>query len=173
MSVTDSGHGMDKATRQQIFEPFFTTKEVGKGTGLGLATVYGIVKQSGGWIAVRSEVGVGTSFGIYLPRIDACLPPETQAASPEMKQGGETVLLVEDQDGVRKFARAVLTGYGYNVIEASSGEEALVVAEGHPGPIHMLVSDVVLTGMNGKVLSERLRASRPNLRAILDRKSVV
>ena len=166
MTVTDTGHGMDEATRNRIFEPFFTTKEGGKGTGLGLAMVFGIVRQSGGCIAVSSAVGVGTSFQIYLPRQQGVCPQQEEITGASAKNGFETILLAEDQAAVRSFTKAVLSKHGYHVIEVSSGEEALEVAEGHPGPIHMLISDVVLTGMNGKVLSERLRASRPNLRAI-------
>ncbi len=166
MTVTDTGHGMDEAVRQRVFEPFYTTKGVGKGTGLGLSTAYGIIRQSGGWIAVSSQVGVGTSFTIYLPRIDAGVVPEEKGTVSEPPRGGETILVVEDQDAVREFACAVLEAYGYNVIQASSGEAALDVAERHPGHIDLLVTDVVLTGMNGKAASEKLTALRPGLKVI-------
>ena len=165
IAVTDTGHGMDEATRQHVFEPFFTTKEAGKGTGLGLSTVYGIMRQSDGWVIVSSQVDVGTSFKIYFPRIDACPLPEAKRSSAPAKSG-ETVLLVEDQDAVRSFTKAVLTEYGYHTLEAPNGEEAIAIAKGYPGQIHLLLTDVVLTGMNGKVLSERLRELRPNLRTV-------
>lgn len=166
MTLTDAGHGMDETTRQQIFEPFFTTKEVGKGTGLGLATVYGIIRQNGGWIDVWSEVGVGTSFKLFLPRIDACPPPERNGISVPTKGGVETILVVEDQQAVRSFIKAALKQYGYHVIEASGGEEAIAVVKQHSGPIHLLLADVVLPGMNGKELSDKLRALRPKLKVL-------
>jgi two-component system, cell cycle sensor histidine kinase and response regulator CckA len=165
MSVTDTGHGMNEKTRQQIFEPFFTTKEIGKGTGLGLSTVYGIIRQSGGWIEVQSDVGVGTSFKVYLPRIDASLAPEEQIGAATQK-GSETILLVEDQEAVRSFALAALERYGYHVIEASDGEGAIAAAGNYSREIHLLLTDVVLPGMNGKELSEILKSSRPNLKVL-------
>jgi two-component system cell cycle sensor histidine kinase/response regulator CckA len=164
MSVTDTGHGMDETVRQHIFEPFFTTKEVGKGTGLGLSTVYGIIIQSGGWIDVRSEVGVGTSFEIFLPRIDA--GPEPRRTSVQPEGGSETILVVEDQEAVRSFTKAALTLYGYQVLEASDGDEAIAAAQEYAGEIHLLLTDVVLPGMNGKQLSEKLRALRPVLKVL-------
>jgi PAS domain S-box-containing protein len=163
MRVTDTGHGMDETTRQQVFEPFFTTKGFGKGTGLGLATVYGIVRQSGGWIDVRSEPGAGTSFDVYLPRMDGPPLPERKPAGPSTEEGSETILLVEDQDAVRSFTSAALKRCGYRVMEAPDGEQAIAIAGRQPGPIHLLLTDVVLPGMNGKELSERLRALRPDL----------
>jgi PAS domain S-box-containing protein len=166
MSVTDTGHGMDETTRQRIFEPFFTTKEIGKGTGLGLATVYGIVRQNGGWIEVQSEVGVGTSFRVYLPRIDASLLPEKHELGAATEKGSETILVVEDQEAVRSFAGAALKQYGYHVIETSDGEEAIDAAAKHSGEIHLLLTDVVLPGMNGKEVSEMLKAFRPNLKVL-------
>jgi len=166
MKVTDTGHGMDEATRQQVFEPFFTTKEFGKGTGLGLSTVYGIVRQSGGWIDVRSQVGAGTSFLVYLPRMDGPSQPEGKDAGISTEPGSETILLVEDQPAVRAFTLAALKGYGYRVIEASGGEEAIAIAGRHPGRIDLLLTDVVLTGMNGKELSERMGRSRPGLKVL-------
>lgn len=166
VSVTDTGHGMDETTRQQIFEPFFTTKDVGKGTGLGLSMVYGIIRQSGGWVEVQSEVGVGTSFKTYLPRIDACPAPERDAICTVTEKGSETILLVEDQEAVRSFAVAALSQYGYHVIETSDGEEAIAAAGKYSGDIHLLLTDVVLPGINGKELSEMLKAFRPNLKVL-------
>jgi len=163
MTVRDTGHGMDEAVRQRIFEPFFTTKEVGKGTGLGLSTVYGIVRQNGGWIDVWSEVGVGTSFKVYFPRIDACVLPERIRTGSPTGEGAETILVVEDQEAVRAFTAAALRQRGYQVLEASNGTEAIAVAGGYPGRIHLLVTDVVMPGMNGKELSGRLRDSLPGL----------
>ena len=166
MTVTDDGHGMDEPTRQRIFEPFFTTKEVGKGTGLGLATVYGIIRQSGGWIDVSSEVGTGTSFKVFLPRIDKRLAPGLGGSGVSTGRGSETILVVEDQEAVRCFAVAALKQYGYPVIEASNGNETIAIAKAHRGPIHLLLTDVVMPGMNGKELSERLKRLRPNLKVL-------
>jgi PAS domain S-box-containing protein len=166
MSVSDTGSGMDAAIRQHIFEPFFTTKEAGKGTGLGLSTVYGIVRQSGGWIDVRSAVGAGSSFQIYLPRLDGCPAPERIAIGAPADGGNETILVVEDQTAVRSFTKAVLKRYGYRVIEASSGEEATAAAERHAGQIHLLLTDVVLPGVNGKDLSEQLSAVRGDMKVL-------
>ena len=165
MTVTDNGHGMDEAIRQQVFEPFFTTKGVGKGTGLGLATVYGIIRQSGGWIGVTSEVGVGTSFKICLPRTDASLLVEPAGMSAPT-EGGETILVVEDQEAVRGFTGAALREFGYHVLEASDGSEAIAVVKSHPGPIHLLLTDVVMPGIDGKELSQRLREMYLNLKVL-------
>jgi PAS domain S-box-containing protein len=167
MTVTDTGHGMDETIRQQIFEPFYTTKEVGKGTGLGLSTVYGIIRQSGGWIDVSSTVGVGTSFRVYLPRTDAC-PLEETIGSGALTQGGaETILVVEDQRAVRLLTKKVLEKYGYRVIEACDAQEAIAAAKNHGKGIHLLVTDVVLTGMNGRALSCHLKSICPNMRVLL------
>lgn len=166
MSVTDTGFGMDDSTKQQIFEPFFTTKEQGKGTGLGLATVYGIVRQSNGWIDVWSAPGAGTSVQVYLPLSCEGRDREDIVGVPEVKKGGETLLVVEDQDAVRAYTCTVLQGCGYHIIEAASGEAALQVAADFPGEIVLLVADVVLPGMNGKVLAELLRQVRPQLQVI-------
>jgi PAS domain S-box-containing protein len=166
MTVTDTGHGMDEAIRQKIFDPFFTTKEVGKGTGLGLSTVYGIVRQSEGWIDVSSEVGVGTAFKVYLPRIDACSAPEEGEALPSTAGGDETILVVEDQDSVRSFTTAALIQHGFHVLESSCGDEAIDLAGRHPGQLDLLVTDVVLPGMNGKELSDRLKTARPLLKVL-------
>ncbi|MGD0001276.1 MAG: PAS domain S-box protein [Bryobacteraceae bacterium] len=166
MTVTDSGHGMDEATCQHLFEPFFTTKESSKGTGLGLATVYGIIKQSDGWIDVRSEVGVGTSFMVYLPRMDGRPLVEENGIAAATEGGGETILLVEDQEAVRSLAKAALRQHGYQVLEALDGAEAIAVAKRYSGEIHLLLTDVVMPGMNGKELSERLIAMRPGLKVL-------
>jgi two-component system cell cycle sensor histidine kinase/response regulator CckA len=157
---------MDETIRQQIFEPFFTTKELGKGTGLGLSTVYGIIRQSGGWIDVWSEVGVGTSFKIYFPRVAGCPLAVAKGIRLPMEGGSETILVVEDQEAVRSFMKIALQGYGYHVLEASNGKRALAVAKRHSGDIHLLMTDVVLPGMNGKRLSERLKNLRPNLKVL-------
>jgi PAS domain S-box-containing protein len=166
MTVTDTGHGMDETIRKKIFEPFFTTKEVGKGTGLGLSTVHGIVRQNGGWIDVWSEVGAGTRFRMLLPRVDAAALPERNAIVAPGKGGRETILLVEDQEAVRNFTVAALRRNGYRVLEAFDGDRAIDVAERFSGEIHLLLTDVVMPGMNGKDLSERLKKLRPNLKVL-------
>ena len=166
MTVTDTGVGMDEKTLQRAFEPFFTTKEPGKGTGLGLATVYGIVRQSGGWIDVRSTVGKGSSFRIYIPRIDAGNVLNGPAVPVEALRGVETVLVVEDQEAVRTLTKTVLEEYGYHVLEASGADEAIALVEQHPEKIHLLLTDVVLPGMNGMDLSKRLRTLRPKLKVL-------
>jgi CheY-like chemotaxis protein len=167
LAVSDTGHGMTPEVKARIFEPFFTTKEKGKGTGLGLATVYGIVKQSGGSIEVYSELGVGTSFKVFLPCVEEAATPRTsQAGPPPAPRGNETVLLVEDEDAVRALARIILTNSGYAVLEASHGVEALRVAETHPGPIHLLVSDVVMPELGGPELAGRLLALHPETKVL-------
>jgi PAS domain S-box-containing protein len=167
VSVSDTGHGMDAATRARIFEPFFTTKGPGRGTGLGLAMVYGFVQQSGGHIEVESEVGRGTTFKVYLPRSDESVPSGRSSQDFVMLPGGtETILLVEDQDAVRSFARHVLLAGGYRVMEARDGEEALRVAQQCQGPIHLLLTDVVMPRMTGPHLAERLVRDRPDLRVL-------
>jgi CheY-like chemotaxis protein len=167
MTVTDTGIGMSRETAQRIFEPYFTTKAEGQGTGLGLTMVYGIVRQSGGWIEVSSKPEEGPSFSIYLPRIDA-IPVQNQAElTAALKLHGiETVLVVEDQGEVRRLTRTILESYGYHVIEAADAKEALSVEKKHSGEIDVLVADVILPGMNGKALYEHLRVVRPKLRVI-------
>jgi two-component system cell cycle sensor histidine kinase/response regulator CckA len=167
LSVADSGMGMNAETLAHIFEPFFTTKEVGKGTGLGLATVYGVVKQSGGYVWVDSELGKGSSFQIFLPRIEEGLTPTIVGPSQdENLLGNETVLLVEDADALRKLARSFLAEHGFQTLVASNGDEAIQVAQNHNGKIHLLVTDVVMPGMNGKALADRLRPLHPGLRVL-------
>jgi CheY-like chemotaxis protein len=167
LSVSDTGIGMSPETQAHLFEPFFTTKEPGKGTGLGLATVYGIVKQSGGYIYATSELDRGACFKVYLPAV----PEEAEAAEPppppvQGSRAQETILLVEDEESVRRLARKVLEGAGYRVIEAPHGGEALQLALGYQGPIHALVSDVVMPGLSGQELAVRLQASRPGVKVL-------
>jgi PAS domain S-box-containing protein len=167
IAVSDSGHGMDPATRERMFEPFFTTKEKGKGTGLGLATVFGIVQQSGGHIVVASEPGSGTAFRIYLPRTaqpaESAVPTARRSAS---LSGHETVLLVEDESAVREIVRMVLRNHGYTVISAANAGEALLACEQHEGNIDLLLSDVVMPRMNGPALAKRLAPMRPEMRVL-------
>jgi CheY-like chemotaxis protein len=159
---------MDAATRSRIFEPFFTTKPAGKGTGLGLAMVYGFLKQSGGHVEVQSEPGQGTTFKIYLPHADeAALTPRRQAEPPPLPRGNETVLLVEDDDAVRSLAQLVLSSGGYHVLEARDGEQALQIAAAHPDTIHLLVTDLVMPHLTGRQLAATLKQSRPNLKVLL------
>lgn len=167
LAVSDTGHGMDAATRARIFEPFFTTKPAGQGTGLGLSTVYGIIKQSGGSIWVYSEPGRGTMFKIYLPRVTGSLTPaEPSAQKAKPDRGTETILLAEDDETVRTFVGEMLAGLGYQVLVASNGEEAVQVAARHRGPIHLLVTDVVMPGMSGRALAERLARERLGLKVL-------
>jgi hypothetical protein len=168
LAVSDTGSGMDEATVSRIFEPFFTTKEMGKGTGLGLSTVYGIVKQSAGHIMVYSEPGHGTTFKIYLPsadhKIGLASKPEVETVAPRGQ--GTTILLVEDDETMRTLTRQLLQEHGYTVIEADDGKSALEWVESHPGPIDLLLTDVVMRRMSGPELVERLSASHPNLKVV-------
>jgi PAS domain S-box-containing protein len=168
LRVTDTGTGIDPEIQSQIFEPFFTTKERDKGTGLGLATVYGIVKQSGGYIAVDSEKGKGASFSVYLPRLEQSItsPIAPLATAPINTRGTETILLVEDADPLRKLAEMFLKESGYHILSAADGQQALQVARQHFGPIALLLTDVVMPGMNGRVLGERLAPSQPGMRVL-------
>ena len=167
LSVSDTGEGMDKETQLRIFEPFFTTKEKGKGTGLGLSTVYGIIKQSRGYVLVESEPGQGTTFRIYLPRVEDALEPTHAVGAARTHAGGsETVLLVEDEESVRQLVRETLESKGYKILEADNGEAALQIVAGHSGTIDMLITDVVMPGMSGRELSARLCASRPQTKVL-------
>ncbi len=167
LSVSDTGHGMTAEVQAHIFEPFFTTKEVGKGTGLGLATVYGIAKQSGGHITVYSEPGHGAVFKLYLPRVEEA-PGTAEPARPTeiTRRGSETVLLVEDDEPLRTLAREILSIQGYTVLDATSPSEALRLADAHPGPIHLLLTDVVMPQMNGRQVADHLLAARPGLKVL-------
>jgi PAS domain S-box-containing protein len=166
LSVTDNGVGMDKETQMHIFEPFFTTKEMGKGTGLGLSTVYGIVKQVGGYVLVESEVGSGTTFKIYLPRVEGAEALGTTPAARAAAGGNETVLLVEDEESVRQLVRDTLLAKGYKVLEAESGDAGLAVAAKHAGTIDLLITDVVMPGMSGRELAQKLIAEQPKTRVL-------
>ena len=167
LSVSDDGHGMDRETQARIFEPFFTTKEKGKGTGLGLSTVYGIIKQSGGYVLVQSEPGLGTTFKIYLPRVEEAAEPRGRAqVAQSQTTGTETVLLVEDEESVRQLVKETLEAKGYKVLEADNGETALHIADELKDPLHMLITDVVMPGMSGRELSARLCANHPQTKVL-------
>jgi CheY-like chemotaxis protein len=196
LEVSDGGTGMDASTQAHLFEPFFTTKEPGKGTGLGLSTVYGIVKQSGGSITVETELGRGTTFRIYLPRVEASAPAapvaspaarpapapparvqpepvrvvatplEPAVVSEAVPKRAETILLVEDALRVRAVVREILEMNGYNVLEAHHGAEALEISGRHQGPIHLMVTDVVMPQMSGRELAQRLQPLRPDMKVL-------
>jgi PAS domain S-box-containing protein len=167
ISVSDNGQGMDRETQARIFEPFFTTKEKNKGTGLGLSTVYGIIKQSGGYVFVQSELGRGTIFTIYFPRVDE--PSEARGDLPvslAAAGGTETVLLVEDEDSVRQLVRETLESRGYRVLEAANGQAALTLAASHRNQIHLLITDVIMPGLNGHELVQQLLPARPAIKVL-------
>jgi len=167
LAISDTGCGMSQEVKTHIFEPFFTTKEPGQGTGLGLATVFGIVKQSGGDIWVYSEEGVGTTFKIYLPCVEEkMIRPLRPEPGWEMPAGSETILLVEDNMGVRELIRQVLSKLGYNLLEAGNGQEALRLMAHRPDPVHLLLTDVVMPGISGKTLAEELVRTRPDLKTL-------
>jgi two-component system, cell cycle sensor histidine kinase and response regulator CckA len=168
LSVTDSGHGMDAETTARIFEPFFTTKERGAGTGLGLATVYGIAKQFGGDIEAESEPGVGTTFRLYFPRVSATAEPFSAQPVDDGRplNGVETVLLVEDEEALRSIGKEILEAYGYTVILAGDGVEALEVAQNGAGSIQLLMTDILMPRMGGIELAEQLSALHPDLKIL-------
>jgi two-component system, cell cycle sensor histidine kinase and response regulator CckA len=167
LAVSDTGSGMDAETQAHIFEPFFTTKAVGKGTGLGLATVYGVVKQSGGFISVHSELDAGTTFKIYLPQVGES-PETTERRETDTTdyRGSETILVVEDAEPLRELICTILQSYGYAVLSAEDGLEALRIANQQKHPIHLLLTDVVMPGMNGLELSKRLTPLRPQMKVL-------
>ncbi len=169
LQVRDNGIGMDRETRARMFEPFFTTKGPGKGTGLGLAIVYGVVKQLSGWSHVDSKPGRGTTFEIYLPRAEEGTEPAqtVDVADPSaVSRGAETVLLVEDEPGIRELAEEFLRRRGYVVLSAMDGAEGLRIAEGHEDLIHVLVTDIVMPNIGGKELAQRLRLVRPQMKVL-------
>jgi CheY-like chemotaxis protein len=167
LAVTDTGSGIPEEVRTHIFEPFFTTKGPGKGTGLGLATVYGIVRQSNGQILVYSEPGRGTTFKIYLPWVEDTAEHLIPTGNEEPPRGGsETILLVEDEAGVRNLAKQVLERRGYTVLTAPDGDEARRVCREHPGPIHLLLTDVIMPGLSGPQSAEELRRERPDMKVL-------
>jgi CheY-like chemotaxis protein len=166
ISVTDSGAGMDEKTREKIFEPFFTTKDVGRGTGLGLSMVYGIIKQHDGFIDVYSKPGIGTKFKIYLPLSEAEVKGEEKAGSLSVQGGTETVLVVEDDEAVRRLSRDILQNYGYRVIEAEDGEEAIEKFKENKEKINILLLDVILPKRNGKKVYDEIRKIKPDIKAL-------
>jgi two-component system cell cycle sensor histidine kinase/response regulator CckA len=167
LTVSDTGCGMDAKTRARIFEPFFTTKEKGQGTGLGLSMVYGVVKQSGGYIDVYSESGMGTTFKIYLPRVDeAVAPGKAESRLDTALRGTETVLLVEDEGALRALTRSLLEMCGYVVLEAKSGTEAMDISQQHDGLIDLLLTDVVMPGISGRLLADQLMQLRPEIKVV-------
>jgi CheY-like chemotaxis protein len=169
LAVSDNGMGMDDVVKRHIFEPFFTTKERGKGSGLGLATVFGVVKQNRGYVGVHSEVDKGTVFRVYLPRAAAgsCAPSSHSLADRvALARGSELVLLVEDNAQVRKLVHSVLTAQGYEVLVAQDGEEGLQIAQDYKSPIHLLLTDVIMPRLGGRALADRLRPSRPEMRVL-------
>jgi CheY-like chemotaxis protein len=166
LTVRDNGCGMDQEVQSHIFEPFFSTKEKGKGTGLGLATVYGVVQQTGGQIRVESAPGRGAAFHIYLPPTEAAPTSAPAPARVEPRRGAETVLLVEDEDSLRELAAEVLEGLGYRVLVAVDGKDALRVAQGAKGPIDLLLTDVIMPGLSGREVAARLAPARPGLHVL-------
>jgi len=172
ISITDTGHGMSESVKDRAFEPFFTTKDAGRGTGLGLSTVYGVIKQSGGHIFVGSAPGRGTTFRIYLPQVAVAVPAADSSSSSDGAEAGaapaeKTVLLVEDETALCRMLQSVLQRSGYRVMNAASGPEALAIAGAHTGAIDILVTDVIMPGMNGVVLAQNVAGLRPDTRVLL------
>ncbi|MBT9438751.1 MAG: response regulator, partial [Desulfobacterales bacterium] len=167
LAVSDTGSGMDKKTQEHIFEPFFTTKEVGKGTGMGLSTIYGIIKQNNGFVWVYSEPGQGATFKVYLPEVkkDADLEKKEQTHVDDLS-GSETVLIVEDNDSLRNFAQKILHIYGYRTLNAENGEDALRVCKEHDGRIDLMITDVVMPKMGGREAAKRLQPLYPQMKVI-------
>jgi len=167
LTVTDTGTGMDNATKLRVFEPFFTTKEKDKGTGLGLSTVYGVVKQSGGYVDVDSTLGKGTTFRIHLPRILQDVDVDgTQTIPLAALHGKETILLVEDEKSLRTLTRHLLERYGYVVLEAANGAEALTTSRQNTGTIHLLLTDIVMPGISGRALAQKLSKERADMKVV-------
>jgi CheY-like chemotaxis protein len=166
LSVTDTGEGIDASVIEQVFEPFFTTKDQGKGTGLGLSTVYGIISQSGGFVQLESEVGRGSTFTVYLPRVESDLYVDDATRPAGSPGGSEAILVVEDEASVRRLTARVLAKHGYTVLSAASGVEAIELSADYPGEIHLLLTDVVMPGMSGRELAERLLPERPGMRLL-------
>jgi two-component system cell cycle sensor histidine kinase/response regulator CckA len=167
LSVTDTGIGIDATTQAHIFEPFFTTKEQGNGTGLGLSTVYGVIRQSGGHAWVYSEPGLGTTFKIYLPRTDETVLVEKPfVALATSLRGTETILLMDDEEPLRELTRSLLAESGYTVLSAEQPAGAIEMAREHKGPIHLLLTDVVMPGISGMALARKLAPARPDMRVV-------
>jgi CheY-like chemotaxis protein len=166
LRVADTGCGMPADVLARVFEPFFTTKPLGQGTGLGLSTVYGVAKQSGGYVTVESELGVGTTVTSYFPPVDDPIEASTAEAPKPSLDGNETILLVEDDVAIRELARKVLESYGYTVLGAQDIAEAIALGTDHAGPIHLLLSDVVMPDLSGPDLAQRLVGRRPTLRVL-------
>ncbi|MFH1741741.1 MAG: response regulator, partial [bacterium] len=167
MAVSDTGYGMDQEVQRRIFEPFFTTKDVGKGTGLGLSTVYGIVKQSRGCIYVYSEPGEGTTFKVYFPCVEGAAKPDARKEDMSVSlRGEEMILLVEDDEYVRRCLSQILAEYGYGVLTAKRGSQALEAAKQHTGPIDLLLTDVIMPGMSGWDLAKELVSRRPETKVL-------
>jgi PAS domain S-box-containing protein len=166
LAVSDSGEGISPENLPHIFEPFFTTKEVGKGTGLGLSTVYGVVKQSGGNVWIYSQIGRGTTFKIYLPRVDEAEPVLAESVQPAVTSGAETVLLVEDEPALRDLIKYALTGHGFTVLDVPTPADALTLSRTHTSPLHLLLTDVIMPGMDGPALAKQMQKERPDIKVL-------